>query len=169
MIYCVYFVCVCVSSVCIVVLRRCVPLQQPQAKQLLEQPQKLCAAGRTEDFQPHTVWNRCTSQTCRYFLWHMWTWMWNLNVEILLLNHLLCYCNSICLCSLPSFICLPLVQMSCCRASEKSSLYTSLSTWRGRRWRNTVWAYQTSKASSTSECNLLQMTFLHLLIVGFTM
>lgn len=89
-------------------------------------------------------------------------------VEIIRLNHLLCYCNSVCLCSLPLFICLPLVQMRCCRASEKSSLHTSLSTWRERRWRNMVWAYHTSKASSTSECNLPQMIFLHhlYLVVG---
>lgn len=57
-------------SVCNVVSQECVSLQQPQEKQLLEQPQKRHTAGRTKDFQPHVVWNRCTSPTCRYSLWH---------------------------------------------------------------------------------------------------
>lgn len=53
-------------SVCSVVPQRRVSLQQPQEKWLLEQPAEWCAAERAADFQPHVVWNRCTSPACRY-------------------------------------------------------------------------------------------------------
>lgn len=47
-------------------------LQQPQEEQLLEQRQEQFPAGGTAGFQPDTVWNRCTSTSCRFSPWCSW-------------------------------------------------------------------------------------------------
>lgn len=62
------WVCVSVRDV---VSEGCVSLQQPQEKCLLEEPQGRCTIGNAADLQHWLVWNRCTSQTCRYQLRHI--------------------------------------------------------------------------------------------------
>lgn len=52
-------------SVCIVVSGWRLSLQQPQEKQLLEQPQGQHGAGRSAGFQPHRVWSGRASASCR--------------------------------------------------------------------------------------------------------
>lgn len=83
---------VCVS-VCDVVSEGCVSLQQPQEKCLLEEPQGPCATGSTADLQPWLVWNRCTSQTCRYQLRHI---LWASGWTVYQLNGFACFLCSYC-------------------------------------------------------------------------
>lgn len=54
--------------VCIVVSGWHLSLQQPQEKQLLEQPQGQHDAGRSAGFQPRRVWNGRASVSCRYHI-----------------------------------------------------------------------------------------------------
>lgn len=129
-------------SVCIMVSEWHLSLQQPQEEQLLEQREEQFPAGGTADFQPHAVWNRCTSASCRFSLWcswksHMyttadWTTCWMCVFTLL-------------------WIWLFSSQKWCCKHSEKISMKNTLLLWRGSHWKNTDWLCQTRNTSFMSE------------------